>query len=69
MGEQSLCTADGTPRSAKEMWLDAYRLARKRDASINKSIASMTAAWAEFFCNHIAQPRKIDTLLGRPSDF
>jgi hypothetical protein len=69
MGEQSLCTADGTPRTAREMWRDSYRIARKRDAAINKSIQSMTRAWLDFSVNNLVRPRKIGELLGRPSGF
>jgi hypothetical protein len=69
MGEQSLCTADGTPRTAREMWRDSYRIARKRDAAINKSIQAMTSAWVDVFVNQLVKPRKIDELLGRPSGF
>jgi hypothetical protein len=64
MGDQPLCTSDGTPRTAREIWRVSYRIARKRDAAINKSIAAMTSAWVDVYVKQIVKPRKIDELLG-----
>jgi len=69
MGDQALHTSVGTPRSAKERWRDAYRDTRKRDREICKSISSITSQWMSTYVKCIVAPRKIDSLLGRPSGF
>lgn len=64
MGDQALCTKDGTPRTAREMWRDSYRIARKRDAEVNRSIANMTRAWVDVYVKEITKPSRISALLG-----
>src|ERR1700743_1863266 len=63
MSDQPLFTDDGTPRTAREMWRATYRIPRKCDAAINKSIQDMTRQWVGVLANGLYKPRKIDELL------